>query len=507
MCSSDFSANLWGAMNKTQNSQLITHHSLLRPPIVVVMGHVDHGKTSLLDYIRKTTVTAKEAGGITQSIGAYEITHPSTSSGQAKQITFIDTPGHEAFSKMRARGASIADLAILVVAADDGVKPQTKESIEILNSSKTPFVVAMNKIDKPNADIERVKNDLMNNGVLLEGYGGNVSWQAISAKTGEGVNKLLDLILLTAELENFTYDPAQQANGVIIESKINSQRGIIAVAIVKNGILKIGDEISTPSARGKIKNLRNFLKKPVKELAPSSPALILGFENLPQVGEEFWCGVPPAYITTSLKPIEKEEKALIAENLPKQKAINLILKADVSGTLEALSEIIKSLPTDDIKIKILDEAVGEITDGDVKMAQPTNAIIVGFKTNTTKAAENLARSQQIKIISSEIIYELVKKIEEELEGLKSPKPTGELEILAVFSAKGKKQLVGGKVVSGTIKNKSRVKISRDEAEIGSGKITNLQSQKKNVNQVNEGKECGIMLELDTVIKIGDHLLA
>jgi len=215
------------------------------------MGHVDHGKTSLLDYIRKTTVTAKEAGGITQSIGAYEITHPSTSSGQAKQITFIDTPGHEAFSKMRARGASIADLAILVVAADDGVKPQTKESIEILNSSKTPFVVAMNKIDKPNADIERVKNDLMNNGVLLEGYGGNVSWQAISAKTGEGVNKLLDLILLTAELENFTYDPAQQANGVIIESKINSQRGIIAVAVVKNGILKIGDEISTPSARGK----------------------------------------------------------------------------------------------------------------------------------------------------------------------------------------------------------------------------------------------------------------
>ncbi len=494
-------------MKKTNNQQLKTNNLQPRPPIVVVMGHVDHGKTSLLDYIRKTTVTTKEAGGITQSIGAYEIEH------SGKKITFIDTPGHEAFSKMRARGANIADLAILVVAADDGVKPQTKESIEILNSSKTPFIAAINKIDKPNADIERVKNDLMNIGVLLEGYGGNVSWQAISAKTGEGVNELLDLILLAAEMENFTYDPTQQANGVIIESKINSQRGIIAVAVVKNGTLKIGDEISTPSATGKIKNLRNFLKKPVKELTPSSPALILGFEALPQIGEEFQCGVPSSSMATSIKPVKKEEKALVAENLPKQKTINLILKADVSGTLEALSEIIKSLPTDEIKIKIIDEAVGEITDGDVKRAQPTNAIIVGFKTETTKAAENLARSQQLKIITSEIIYELVKKIEEELENLKSPKPLGELEVLALFSQKGlsagrqgKRQLIGGKVISGAIKNKSRVKILRDNAEIGFGKITNLQSQKKNVNQVNEGEECGIMLESDIVIKVGDYLI-
>ena len=224
-------------MSETQNKNLSANWRT-RSPIVVVMGHVDHGKTSLLDFIRKTNIIAKEAGGITQSIGAYEIKHPSAGSGQAKKITFIDTPGHEAFSKMRGRGAKVADLAILVVAAEDGVKPQTKESIEIIKETKTPFVVAINKIDKPNADIEKTKNDLMVNGVLLEGYGGNISWQAISAKTGQGINELLDLILLAAEMENLAYNPDENASGIIIEAKADSRSGIIVSAIVKNGVLK-----------------------------------------------------------------------------------------------------------------------------------------------------------------------------------------------------------------------------------------------------------------------------
>ena len=470
-----------------------------RPPIVVVMGHVDHGKTTLLSYIRKAAMP-KEPGEITQSIGAYEIVH------NGKKITFIDTPGHEAFSKMRGRGAKVADLAILVVAADDGIKPQTKESIEILNSSKTLFVVAINKIDKPNADIERVKNDLMANNVLLEGAGGNISWQAISAKTGEGVNELLDLILLAAEMEGLTYDPEANASGIIIESEMDSQRGIVAAGIIKNGILKTGKKIAAPSACGKIKILENFLGEKTDCLEPSSPALIVGFETLPQVGEEFTSG------DIELEEIVQEEKRATIEKKEiiegEQKLIlHLILKADVSGSLEALSEIVKNLNPEDLKIEIMEESVVEITDGDIKTAQPANAIIVGFKTKTTKAAENLARNQNIKIITSDIIYELIKKIEEELENLKSPKPSGEIEILATFSQKGKKQLIGGKAIVGIIKNKARVRILRGESELGFGRIINLQKQKQDTTQINEDEECGILIESDVAIQINDRLIS
>ena len=258
--------------------------NLKRPPVVVVVGHVDHGKTSLLDYIRKTNVAGKEAGGITQSVGAYEIEHG------GKKITFIDTPGHEAFSKMRVRGAHVADIGILVVAADEGVKPQTKEALKALQDSETPFVVAMTKIDKPNADLDRVKNDLTANNVLLEGYGGNVSYQGVSSKTGEGVNELLDLILLTSDLEDLHYRPEHLASGIVLETKLDKQRGNTITVILKDGVLRRSDLIITPSARGKIKILENFLGKPVNELLPSSPAVILGFEILPEIGEEFMAG-------------------------------------------------------------------------------------------------------------------------------------------------------------------------------------------------------------------------
>ncbi len=471
---------------------------LPRPPIVVVMGHIDHGKTALLDFIRKTNIMAKEAGGITQSIGAYEIAH------NGKKITFIDTPGHEVFSKMRARGAKVADLGILVVAADEGVKPQTKEAIEILNESKTPFVVAINKTDKTNADIERVKQELMQAGVLLEGFGGNISWQAISAKTGRGINELLDLILLAAEMEGLTYNPGAKARGIIIESKMDSSRGLTAITIVKDGLLRVGDEVATASAAGKIKILEDFLGERVDQLSPSSPALIIGFETLPQIGEEFFSG---KIELVEIQPQQKEETEvggqLVPSDIQAERKINLILKADVSGSLEALSGIIKTFPN----IKIIGESVGDITDGDIKSAQNTKAVIVGFKTRVSKAAENLATAQGIKIITSEIIYELLKNLEDEFRAIEKPAIVGQLEILAVFDKKsGKRQVVGGRVILGTFKNNLSVKIQRQNQVIGEGKIINLQCQKQDVSQVSEGKECGLLFESDTIINIGDILI-
>ncbi len=483
-----------------------------RPPIVVVMGHVDHGKTTLLDYIRikcakaapihrgePRPVAGREAGGITQSIGAYEIIH------SGKKITFIDTPGHEAFSKMRARGAHVADMAILIVAADDGVQPQTKESIKILEETKTPFIVAINKIDKPNADIERVKNDLMQNNVFLEGAGGNISWQKISAKHGEGINELLDLILLASEIENFTYNPDINASGIIIEAKLDSKRGITAIGIVKNGILKVGDGIATSSACGKIKILENFLGEKAEKLEPSAPFLILGFDGLPQIGEEFIGG--------NIKLLLKEKRIVVkpkAEIKPVSKngvpSLNIILKADVSGSLEALAEIIKNLKQETVTIKIIDKSVGEITDGDIKLAASNNAIIIGFNAKANRAVENMAKVQEIKLITSKIIYELVNMVEKEMKDIEKPAPLGEVEILAVFSQKDRKQLVGGKVISGLIKNNVSVKIIRAEEELGFGKITGLKSFKQEATQILAPNECGIMIESNIVINIGDKLV-
>jgi len=504
-------------MSETQNSKLKTQNLVPRPPIVVVMGHIDHGKTTLLSYIRKTKMP-KEPGEITQSIGAYEIAHTPISINQLNphksvsyKITFIDTPGHEAFSKMRQRGAKVADLGILVVAADEGVKPQTREAIETLQESKTPFIVAINKIDKPNANIEKTKQDLMQAGVLLEGLGGNISWQLISAKTGQGIGELLDLILLAADLEGLTYDPTAKASGVIIESKMDSRRGLAVAVIVKDGILRVGDEIATSSAVGKVKILENFLGERVDELEPSSPALIVGFENLPQIGEEFFSGKVEL---AEIKPVNREIREISAQ-IGEDSRINFILKADVSGSLEALSEIIKTISN----VKIISESVGDINDGDVKSALNTNAIIIGFRTRVNKAAENLAKAQNIKIITSEIIYELIKKLEEEIENLKEPEINGQLEILAVFDKggsranaslppkrAGKRQVIGGRVISGSFKNNLIVDIQREEKIIGQAKIINLQCKKRDIGQVSEGEETGILLEADILVNIGDKLI-
>ncbi|MDP3999372.1 MAG: GTP-binding protein [bacterium] len=470
-----------------------------RSPIVVVVGHVDHGKTSLLDYIRKTNVTAKEAGGITQSIGAYEIER------NGERITFIDTPGHEAFSKMRERGAKVADVAILVVAAEEGVKPQTKEAIQVLLNSKTPFVVAVTKMDKPTADLEKVKKDLAGNNVLLEGFGGSISFQGVSSKTGEGVKELLDLILLTAEMEAPVYDPEAMASGIVLESERDPQRGITVSVILKNGKLKTGDLIVTPTAKGKIRILENFLKKRMPEIIPSSPAVIMGFESLPQLGEEFRAG---KLTVADLEAVLKAgPRVMTAAGKKDEQLVRLILKADVSGSLEALHDLLKKIPLlENQRLEVIDQGVGEITDGDVKTAIATGALIIGFRTYPIKAAEALARVHNVTIVINEIIYKLVEEIEKAFAVTAVKGPAGELEVLATFSSQGKKQTVGGRVSQGIIKNRAMLAIHRADLVLGKVKVINLQRKKQEVTVVNAGDECGLEVESDVKIEKGDKLV-
>ncbi len=498
------------------------------------MGHVDHGKTTLLDYIQKTAVASREAGGITQAIGAYEIVWPprneadvtrenaekiqrdsassqrssaeNNSSANGRKITFIDTPGHEAFSNMRAYGAQVADIAILVVAADDGVKPQTKEALQAILDSKTPFVVAINKIDKNNADIERAKRDLKAAGVALEGEGGNISWQQISAKTGEGVDDLMDLVLLVAEVEELTYDPQAPAAGVILTSRLDPRRGITAGAILKNGTLARGALIATRSAKGKIKFLEDHSGTTVNSLVPSAPALIIGFEALPQVGEEFCAGTEAdieAFLRNSKHESKKENGS--SEEAPAENAIRLILKADEMASLEALKTTIEHLKLPAAP-RFIDVSVGNITERDVKLAGSTRALIVGFKTKVDKAAENIAKSQHTLVIDSPIIYELGKKIQDYAKKL-IPKEIRRIEILAVFGeAKGKERVVGGRVVLGPIKNQEPFEIWQDEKQIGEGKIVNLQSQRKDIQSADTDTEVGLLVQTNDPIKPGNFLL-
>lgn len=485
-----------------------------RPPVVVIMGHVDHGKTTLLDYIRKSNVAAKEAGGITQGVGAYEITH------KDQRITFIDTPGHAAFTKMRSRGANIADIAVLVVAADDGVNVQTKEAIAIIQATDIPYVVAINKIDKNNADVERTKTDLIKAGVLIEGYGGNISFQPLSAKTGEGVDELLDLITLTADVEELTYDPSLPGSGLILEAKNDSKSGILVTAIVKNGTLKAGDAIQSGTSAGKIKGLKNFLGENVKTLIPCSPAVILGFETLPAIGDEFVTGSQAKRVVAG--PAAVKQRSALGVNEPGK--INLILKSNLAGSLEALSEAVKKIQAPGGKvINVLSEGVGDVTDGDTKLAVSTGAMIVAFKVKVTTAAQTVVRTFGIKLFESEIIYELLQSLEDDMLGRKKLIVTGTLEVLAVFGAKGpktpdkpakkekekenKNQIIGGKVLEGEIKNQSVIEIERRGAIIGTGKIVNLQQNRKDASEVIAGLECGMLVASEVPILKGDKIIA
>ena len=488
-----------------------------RPPVVVVMGHVDHGKTTLLDYVRSMTYAARgtvaggaprsvaerEAGGITQAVGAYEIIH------NDRKITFIDTPGHEAFSAMRSRGAQIADLAILVVAADEGVKPQTKEAIKILEETKTPFVVAINKIDRTNGSMEKAKNDLLAAGVLLEGLGGQISYHGISAKMGDGVSDLLDLVLLAADMEGLTYDPAALASGYVLEVRRDSRRGIDATVIVKNGILKRNDPIATPSATGNVKILEDFMGVPVESVSPSAPALIIGFELLPGIGEEFFVGKSDKHQVISDK---KMQSIVRLEKMKSESGtLVLIVKASDAGSLEALSMVVRAIGIEKKKtINIIQESVGDITDGDVRTAAATGAIILGFKNRLEKGAQNLVESQHVTVIASKVVYDIVKAIEDLLMGGGLTAATGTLEVLAIFNQKKiDKQLVGGRITSGIFRAKAPVEVFRgagSQEPIGVGKILTLRENKSELTQAEKGKEIGVIASAPVMIEVGDILV-
>jgi translation initiation factor IF-2 len=506
-----------------------------RPPIVVVVGHVDHGKTSLLDYLRKTNVVAKEAGGITQSIGAYEIIHLShelridaatstdkrglnisanqrgqrepgafteknvrdeSAPAEGRKITFIDTPGHEAFSEMRVRGANIADLAILVVAADEGVKPQTIEAIKALNNANTPFIVAITKIDKTNANVDKVKNELLSQGVFLEGFGGNISWQPISVKTGEGINELLDLVVLMGDLLGLTYDPKTPASGYVLESLKDDRRGIIAHLILKNGILNIGDEIASPSASGKIKILEDFTGKSVNSLEPSAPAVVVGFSSIPEAGDEFRTGPEAKKYFENLK---KPTVEAVVKKSGEGDKFKLLLKADTSGSLEALRGVLGD------EFEVVEVSVGNITDGDVKNAIIAGGVIVGFRVKVERAAKNLAQAHNVEIITSDIIYHLVEILDARLKASEAKTPTAELLLLKIFSAAGRRQIIGGRVLVGSFKRNIEVKVERAGVIVGDGRVLNVQIEHQDVQEAQTGAECGLLFESDTIVRAGDKL--
>lgn len=470
-----------------------------RPPVVAVLGHVDHGKTSLLDSIRKTDTATREAGGITQAIGAYEIEH------DGRKITFIDTPGHEAFSKMRSHGAKAADLAVLVVAADDGVKPQTEEAIEHISVAKTPFVVAVNKIDKPNANIEKTKQDLSKVGVYLEGYGGSVSWQAISAKTGEGINELLDLFLLAADMENL--ETGSGNSGFVISSRLESRRGNLVGIIIQSGEIRPGQFIATPSALGKIKVIENEKGERIKAALPSSPVLVLGFETLPSMGEQFFTSDSERELKELVEK-KKEEESVLMELIARGKAsaddsFKVIIKADELASLEALADLIEKIKNE-IPIAVMDGSVGIVTENDVKLAIHSGAAIVGFRTKADKASRNLASARGVEIIESDIIYRLEEDIREKMVYRKE---TGALEVLAIFGKpEGKKKVIGGKVSAGIVRNNAEFEIKNKENVIGKGRILNLQSGKEDVLEVEEGNEAGLLVESEISIKPGFQLI-
>jgi translation initiation factor IF-2 len=477
-----------------------------RPPVIVVLGHVDHGKTTLLDHIRKSSVAAGEAGGITQSIGAYEISY------RGEKMTFIDTPGHEAFSKMRGRGAKVADIAILVVSLDDGVQPQTKEAIQIVTDLKMPYVVALTKADKGTANVDRLKNELTGAGVLLEGYGGSVSYQAVSGKTGEGMPELLDLLLLATEVADLTSDASKPGSGVVLESKLDSKRGIIATVVVKDGALRVGDAVGAGTARGKVKGMESFLGERIKEAVPCMPVVVLGFESLPQIGEVFTsgAGISPAAPAAASKPRFSAPKMITPQSIKEgePKVLNVILKANVSGSLEVLSQVVRAMQAPaGIKLTVFSESVGDITDGDVQDAISTGAVIVGFKVKPTKAAAILAEAHQVRTFASEIIYELVQALEQAFRVLDRTTIKTDFEILGVFGTKGgTQQVVGGKVVLGTLTLHAAVDIERRAAVIGTAKVLNLQQAKKDVRELAAGNEGGLLADATVQIKVGDHLI-
>ncbi len=487
-----------------------------RPPVVAIMGHIDHGKSTLLSYIRKSKEPLNEAGGITQHISAYEVVHTSEDK-KNHNITFLDTPGHEAFNGIRKRGASVADVAILVVSAEDGVKPQTLEALGSITESKTPYIVAINKIDKPGADVNRTKQNLSEKGIYIEGYGGDIPYVCLSAKTGEGVSELLDMIILVSELEGLTADTSVPATGVVIESNRDIKKGISATCMIKNGVLEKGMYITSGLATAPIRIMENYLGKQIDKATFSSPVKIIGWDELPEVGNTFQSFVNRDEAKDAIEKAKelKISNTVFHNQVPSEitslNTIPLVVKADTGSSLEALVSEIKKLKTEKVNPQVISSGIGTISENDVRIANGSQkAIVIGFNVKIDSPAKNLADRSEIEIKTFDIIYKMNEWLQEVLIS-RTPKVSveesvGEAKILKIFSKVKDKQILGGRVDKGFISLGAQVKIMRRDAEVGSGRIKELQQQKSKSSEVKEGNEFGALIESKTEIAPGDRII-
>ncbi len=475
-----------------------------RPAIVTIMGHVDHGKTTLLDYIRRSHVASGEAGGITQAIGAYSVEY------NDKNITFIDTPGHEAFTQMRARGASITDIVIIIVAADDGVMPQTKEAIDHAKAANVPIIVAINKIDKPEANIDKVMAGLVEAGLTPEEWGGDVIVNKISASTGDGVNELLDSILLVSEMNEYKANKNRYATGAVIEARQDKQVGSIVSLIIQNGTLRLGDPLVVGSIYGKVRTLKNDKGENIVEALPSTPVEVTGLSSLPSAGDKFM-----AFES------EKEAKSIAAERALRNKAkdtnksgmslddlfgqiqdgikeINIVLKADVNGSCEAVKSSLEKIDIEGVKLSVIRAGVGAITESDIVLAKASNALVIGFNVRANNKTLEIAKENGIEIKTYNIIYKVVEDIESAMKGMLEPvydeKIIGKLEIRQIFKFSKIGLIAGCHVLDGLIKNNSKARIIRDDIVVYDGKIKSLQHEKDQVKEVKKDMDCGLTLE-------------
>lgn len=488
-----------------------------RPPVVTIMGHVDHGKTSLLDAIRETNVVSGEAGGITQAIGAYQVVC------NDKKITFIDTPGHEAFTEMRARGASVTDVVIIIVAADDGVMPQTKEAIDHAKAANVPIIVAINKMDKPDANPDRVLTELVEYGITPEEWGGDTICCRISAKTKEGIPELLENILLISEMGELKANPSRYATGTVIESKLDKQVGSIATLLIQNGTLRLGDPIVVGTSVGKIRTLKNDKGQDIVEALPSTPVEITGLDTPPMAGDKFM-----AFETEKQARQIVEERRLRAREKDTNRTgmtledlfgkikegireINVILKADVNGSQEAVKKSLERIEVEDVRVKVIRSGVGTITESDITLAKASNAIIIGFNVRPSSKTVEVAKEHGVEIRLYNIIYKVVEDMEAAMKGMLEPiyeeKVIGEAEIRQIFKFSKVGNIAGSHVTSGIIKQNAEARLIRDGVVLYTGKINSIQREKDQVKEVAKGYDCGITLENYQDIKEGDIIEA
>ena len=487
-----------------------------RPPVVCVMGHVDHGKTSLLDAIRETHVTAKESGGITQKIGAYTV----DVNGQS--ITFLDTPGHEAFTAMRMRGAQATDIAILVVAADDGVMPQTIEAINHAKAAEVEIIVAVNKIDKPNANVEKVKQELTEYGLISEDWGGSTTFVPVSAHTKEGIDELLDMILLTAEVNELKANPDRKARGIVIEAELDKGRGPVATILVQKGTLKVGDNVAAGASHGKIRAMVDDKGRRLREAGPSTPVEILGLSDVPNAGEIIMAfdsdkearNVAETFISEGKKKLLDDTKHKVSlDDIFEQiqagnvKELCIIIKADVQGSVEAVKQSLVKLSNEEVVVKVIHGGVGNINESDVTLASASNAIIIGFNVKPDNQARIVAEREKVDLRLYTVIYNAIEDVEAALKGMLEPiyeeKVIGSAEIRQIFKASGVGNIAGCIVTEGRITRDSKLRVSRDGKQIYEGPIATLKHFKDEVKEVKAGTECGIVVEGFNEIQEGD----